>query len=239
MTDEWVLIVGGSGDIAQAIAEGYARSGKCLILASRNQQKLIQQASRLEQQYAVKVKVMSFDISDFSAFQDFVYGLPERLSGVVFAQGAMMSPDLANHAMQTNNMLVVNYNGVVLLTELLLSKNLSDRLEFLTFIGSVAGDRGRPSNYIYGSTKAALETYVQGLSGRLLKTGIQVRLIKPGFVETKMTQGMKLPKLLTARPEEVADAAINVNKNVIYVRPVWRYIMIIIRCLPRRLIRRL
>jgi len=239
MTDEWVLIVGGSGDIAQAIAEGYARCGKSLILASRNQQELTQQASRLEQQYAVKVDIRPFDISDSSAFQDFVSSLPERLIGVVFAQGTMMTLGSGSESGQINNMMAVNYSGVVLLTELLLSENLSDWLRFLTFIGSVAGDRGRPSNYIYGSTKAALETYVQGLSGRLMESGIQLKLIKPGFVDTKMTQGMKLPKLLTAKPDEVAKVAVSGKQTVIYVRPIWRYIMIIIRCLPKRLIRRL
>jgi decaprenylphospho-beta-D-erythro-pentofuranosid-2-ulose 2-reductase len=102
-------------------------------------------------------------------------------------------------------------------------------------ISSVAGDRGRGSNYVYGSAKAGLTALLSGLRNSLAGRGIRVMTVKPGFVDTRMTAGMALPKLLTAQPGEVARAVINAHlrgKDVIYVKPIWRVIMTVIRAIP-------
>jgi hypothetical protein len=112
----------------------------------------------------------------------------------------------------------------------------------MAVIGSVAGDRGRGSNYLYGSAKAAIETFASGLRMRLFKSGVHVLLIKPGFVATGMTADLNLPALLTAAPETVAkdiQHAINKRKNVLYTPWFWSLIMWIIRWLPMILFKRL
>ncbi len=112
----------------------------------------------------------------------------------------------------------------------------------LVGISSVAGDRGRATNYVYGSAKAGFTAFLSGLRNRLAKTGVHVVTVLPGFVATQMTEGMDLPKKLTAEPEEVAEAiarAVSKKRNVIYVRSVWWLVMLIIRNIPEFVFKRL
>ena len=112
----------------------------------------------------------------------------------------------------------------------------------LVGISSVAGDRGRATNYIYGSAKAGFTAYLSGLRNRLAKQGVHVVTVLPGFVATQMTEGLDLPARLTAQPDEVARAierAVIKRHNIIYVRPIWRLIMAIIRTIPEPVFKRL
>jgi decaprenylphospho-beta-D-erythro-pentofuranosid-2-ulose 2-reductase len=105
----------------------------------------------------------------------------------------------------------------------------------LVGISSVAGERGRASNYVYGSAKAGFTAFLSGLRNRLAKKGVHVVTVLPGFVATAMTEGMDLPARLTAQPEEVGAAvveAVQKGANVIYVRPIWRIVMAVIRNIP-------
>ena len=105
----------------------------------------------------------------------------------------------------------------------------------LVGISSVAGDRGRATNYVYGSAKAGFTAFLSGLRNRLAPEGVSVVTVIPGFVNTRMTEAMELPKFLTSSPEKVARAvgkAIAKNRDVIYVMPVWRLIMFVIRMVP-------
>ncbi len=105
----------------------------------------------------------------------------------------------------------------------------------IAVISSVAGDRGRPSNYVYGAAKAAVTTFCEGLRARLFKSGVQVLTIKPGFVDTPMTAGLPLPGLLVATPDRVAGdivRAIERGKNSIYTPWFWGGIMLVVRSLP-------
>ena len=101
-------------------------------------------------------------------------------------------------------------------------------------ISSVAGERGRASNYIYGSAKAGLSNYLSGLRVRMAKVGVNVLTVLPGFVDTKMTQDLKLPKKLTASSSDVAQSIYkNMHtKGIIYYKPIWKYIMLVIKLLP-------
>ena len=109
-------------------------------------------------------------------------------------------------------------------------------------VSSVAGDRGRASNYIYGSAKAGFTAFLSGLRNRLARTKVHVVTVKPGFVDTRMTAGMKLPRALTAKPEEVAATIFRANQkkaNVVYVRRIWLVIMSIIISLPEWIFKRM
>ena len=108
----------------------------------------------------------------------------------------------------------------------------------LVGISSVAGDRGRAANYVYGSAKAGFTAYLSGLRNRLAKKNVHVITVLPGFVETKMTDGMKLPNRLTAKPDSIANViftAVRHRKNIIYYKPIWQLIMFIIRNIPENI----
>jgi short-subunit dehydrogenase len=108
-------------------------------------------------------------------------------------------------------------------------------------VSSVSGERGRASNYVYGSAKAGLTAFLSGLRSRLAQSHVAVITVKPGFVATSKTADLNLPKALTAQPDEVARAVIEAqrkNRDVVYVRPLWRPIMLMIRALPERLFKK-
>ncbi len=112
----------------------------------------------------------------------------------------------------------------------------------LVGVSSVAGDRGRASNYVYGSAKAGFTAFLSGLRNRLAKTGVHAATVKPGFVRTRMTDGLRLPPILTAEADEAAAAAVAAirrKRDVLYVRPIWRPIMAVIACIPERMFKRL
>jgi short-subunit dehydrogenase len=109
-------------------------------------------------------------------------------------------------------------------------------------ISSVAGDRGRGSNFVYGSSKAGFSAFLSGLRNSLVCDGVHVLTVKPGFVDTQMTAGMNLPPVLTAHPEEVAKAILKAHRrgaNEIYVRSIWRLIMLVIRNIPEPVFKKL
>jgi decaprenylphospho-beta-D-erythro-pentofuranosid-2-ulose 2-reductase len=110
-------------------------------------------------------------------------------------------------------------------------------------VSSVAGDRGRGSNYFYGAAKAGFTAFLSGLRNRLASAGIRVITVKPGFVRTRMTEGMRLPPVLTAEPDEVGGAIYKAaekgRRDVIYVRSIWRVVMTIFSLIPERLFKRL
>ena len=106
----------------------------------------------------------------------------------------------------------------------------------------MAGDRGRASNYIYGSAKAGLNAFLSGLRNRLYPYGVNVITVKPGYVRTKMTSGLKLPKALTTNPEKVSSIIYEGYKNkkdILYVLPIWKLIMILIKLIPESIFKRM
>ena len=144
---------------------------------------------------------------------------------------------------QCRQMIDVNFTGAVSLLGLAAEHLAARGGGFICALSSVAGDRGRQSNFIYGSTKAALTTYLQGLRNRLFSKGVAVITIKPGFVDTAMTWGLLNPRSpLTANPDRVAaiiDRAILDRRNVVYVPWFWRIIMAIIKAIPEPIFKRM
>jgi short-subunit dehydrogenase len=135
-----------------------------------------------------------------------------------------------------------NYTGCVSILNVVAEAYAKKGAGTIVGISSVAGDRGRQSNYIYGSAKAGFTAYLSGLRNRLFKQKVNVITVKPGFVNTKMTAGLKLPPGLTAQPDQVAKrvgAAVSSGKSVVYVLPIWALVMLVIRCLPEFIFKRL
>lgn len=237
-----VLILGAASDIGRALARRYADSGASMILAARSVDRLAADASDLRIRYKVPVSLVEFDATspDPAAFFDRIDGTPRTVISVVGLLGDQARAETYHHvatlAMETN------YVGPArVLNEAALRMDRSGG-GCIIGISSVAGDRGRASNYMYGSAKAGFTAFLSGLRNRLAKRGIHVITVKPGYVDTRMTAGMKLPRLLTAQPDEVARHVFRAQvrkRDVIYVRPIWFFIMVVIRSIPEVIFKRL
>ncbi len=225
----YVLIIGAKSDIAKAIAREYAKHGYDLYLAARNVSELEVFANDIKIRFDNKVKCIELDILDYISHKSFYDALAEKPLGVISAVGYM------GDFSETQKIIDTNYTGVVHLINIIANDFEQRESGFIVAISSVAGDRGRKSNYIYGSAKAALTAYLSGLRNRLYDANVHVLTVKPGFVATKMTEGMDLPKKLTAKPEDVAIDIYKAQQNktnVLYTKWIWKWIMLIIKTIP-------
>lgn len=238
-----VLILGASSDIGRAIARAYAREGHPIQLAARRPERLAADAEDLRVRAGVTVTIHDFDVLDSAGFGPFLDGLAPAPAIVVCVVGllgdqqrSIDDPAAAELVMRTN------YVGPALILEAAAKRLAARGAGLIIGVSSVAGDRGRRANYVYGSAKAGLSAYLSGLRARLFGTGVRVITVKPGFVDTRMTAGMDLPKALTAQPDEVAAAILRADRqerDVIYVRPSWALIMAAIRMMPEPAFKRM
>ncbi|KPQ17281.1 MAG: putative short-chain dehydrogenase [Rhodobacteraceae bacterium HLUCCO18] len=231
-----VLILGATSGMARAIARSFAAEGHTIRLAARDAARLEPDRDDLVTRYGVTVTLHEFDALDLESHEAFVKGLPELPDIAVCAVGAMGTQE-ENAASPTIGASVMraNFEGPAAIFAHLANAMEARGSGTLVGISSVAGERGRASNYVYGAAKAGFTAFLSGLRNRLAKKGVHVVTVLPGFVATAMTEGLDLPERLTAQPEEVGAAivkAVRQEKNVIYVRPVWRIVMAIIRAIP-------
>lgn len=238
-----VLILGAGSDMAKATALRYAKAGYPLILAARDTAMLERDASDIALRYGVDVKSVAFDVTDAASHQGFYDTVSEELGGVISFVGFMGEQEASQKDFtQAKQVIDTNFTGLISIYERIAAGFEAQKSGFMIGVSSVAGDRGRKSNYIYGSAKAGFSAYLSGLRNRLYESGVQVLTVKPGFVNTKMTEGMELPRKLTAEPFEVAEdifSAQQKGKDVIYTKWFWRYIMLIITAIPETVFKRL
>ena len=232
----YILIIGAKSDIAKAIARKYAKEGYNLYLAARNANTLDDLASDLKIRFDCNVQCLELDILDYDSHQLFYDGLKEQPLGVISAIGYLGDQAKAETDFEEAKLqIATNFTGIVSFFNIVAADFEQRKSGFLCGISSVAGDRGRKSNFIYGASKAALSTYLSGLRNRLYPSGVQVLTVKPGFVATKMTAGLDLPEKLTASPERVANDVFRAQqkkKNMLYTLWIWRWIMLVIRNIP-------
>lgn len=242
MSKPAVLILGATSDIAIATAHVFAAQGHPLQLAARDIEKLEATKTDLEVRYQVPVSVQEFDVLNFESHAPFVSELSELPGIAICTIGLLGSQtDDEQNLQSARQVMQSNYEGPAHILSLLANAFEERGSGTLVGISSVAGERGRASNYIYGSAKAGFTAFLSGLRNRLSSKGVHVVSVLPGFVATKMTEGMDLPDKLTAQPDEVAAAiehAILKKRNVIYVRPVWALIMGIIRNIPEAIFKK-
>ena len=238
-----ILILGAHSDIAIAVAHRFAEAGYQIQLAARNINNLAADKSDIELRHQVNVTLHEFDALDTTSHSYFVEQLTILPNITVCAVGYMgVQAENEREIKEASLVIRSNYEGPVSILSLLANCFEARGCGCLVGISSVAGERGRASNYVYGSAKAGFTAFLSGLRNRLAKKGVHVVTVLPGFVTTKMTEGMDLPKKLTAQPKEVANAIFNAvqkKQNIIYTRPVWRFIMIIIRNIPEQIFKRL
>ena len=239
-----LLLLGGTSDIGRATALSYAQAGWHVILAARNEEEARRNADDIAARGGAGVATRRLDILEtdrLTAFVDELPALPDTVVCVVGELGdqTRAQTDIA-HA---TSVLRTNFEGPALLLGILAERFLARGSGTLVGVSSVAGDRGRGSNYVYGAAKAGFTAFLSGLRNRLAPSGVRVVTVKPGFVRTQMTAGMKLPPLLTAEAAEVGRAIFAAAErgggDIIYVRRIWRLVMMIIGGIPERIFKRL
>ena len=242
-SERTALVIGATSDIGRAIAFALAREGWALQLAARDRCRLDREARDLRIRTGASVTEYVCDVlgSDLcAAFIDGLEPLPRAAICVVGMLGSQRESERSASA--ADLVMRTNYTAPALLLGALAERFAQRGEGTLVGVSSVAGDRGRGSNYVYGSAKAGLTAFLSGLRNRLAERGVHAVTVKPGFVRTRMTDGLRLPPILTAEAEEVAAAvvaAIRRKRDTIYVRPIWRPIMAIIACIPERVFKRL
>ena len=241
---ESVLILGATSAIARATAVAFASRGAALYLASRDAEELRRIAADIHLRYGVAVHHGVFDAEATDThtrfFQSVLEAMP-NLSGVVLAFGYLGDQLAARDFKIGEKVIASNFTGAASI--LSICANYFEPLQhgFIIGISSVAGDRGRQSNYVYGAAKGALNLYLQGLRNRLFSSGVRVITVKPGFVDTAMTYG--LPGLfLVASPQSIGERIVRAlakSADVVYLPWFWRYIMLIIQHIPEPIFKRL
>jgi short-subunit dehydrogenase len=233
-----ILILGATSMLAHETAKLFAKDGAEFVLVARSPEKLTAVADDLTVRGAKKVATILADLSDLTRHQEVLNEALGAFSGldmVLVAYGTLGDQLLSQQNVEAtlrewNN----NCTSVISLLTLLANYFEQEGRGCLAVISSVAGDRGRQSNYIYGAAKAAVTVFLQGLRNRLAKKGVSVITIKPGMVDTPMTAHM--PKsLLLADPQVVGRGiyqAMLKRREVVYLPGYWRYIMWIIKSIP-------
>lgn len=241
-----ILVIGATSAIATACCRLWAEQGHEFFLVARDAEKLQQTAQDLEARGAKSVNSFTMDVLDtpqHALMLQQCISTHRQIDIALVAHGTL--PDQAACEQDAELALQefsINGSSVISLLSLLAEQFTLQRCGSLAVISSVAGDRGRPSNYLYGSAKAAVSAFCEGLHARLFKIGVHVITIKPGFVDTPMTQGLALPQALVVSPDYVAKhivKAIDKKKAVLYTPCFWTLIMLIIRNIPTFIFKRL
>jgi decaprenylphospho-beta-D-erythro-pentofuranosid-2-ulose 2-reductase len=241
-----ILIVGATSSIAHAIARRYARGGARLFLVARDATKIETVAGDLRARGAGSVAGFIMDADDTERLTEMIQAAWQELGLVdaaLVAHGTLPDAELARkdvaYLLQQFH---TNADSVIACLAALAQRFKVQGGGVIAVIGSVAGDRGRASNYAYGSAKAAVHAFASGLRAELFRHGVHVVTIKPGFVATPMTAQLDLPARLTADPAAVAariEWAMETRRDVVYTPGFWWWIMTIIRLLPEKLFKRL
>lgn len=246
MTSKNILIIGATSAIAEAVARRYAAEGARLVLVARQQDKVEIVAADLRVRGAASASAQLWDAHDVTALPAVIDRAWQSLGQVdvaLIAHGTLPDQERAESDMAyAVEHFRLNGESAIACMLVLAARFEAQGDGVLAVIGSVAGDRGRGSNYLYGAAKAAVDACASGLRARLFKKGVHVLTIKPGFVATPMTSGLDLPAKLTVSPDRVAgdiQKAIEARKDVLYTPWFWALIMLIIRWIPGPVFKRL
>ncbi|HEY4034642.1 MAG TPA: SDR family oxidoreductase [Ktedonobacteraceae bacterium] len=240
-----VVIIGASSAMAYEAAKCFARDGADLFLVGRSAEKLTTVADDLKVRGAKRAETYVLDLCELDRHQEMfeqaIASLGE-LDMLLIAHGTLGDQHKSEQSVaETMQELQTNCLSVIALLTISANYFEQQRHGCIAVVSSVAGDRGRKSNYVYGTAKAAVSAFLQGLRNRLSSAGVSVVTIKPGYVATPMTAHLK-KGLLTASPQSVGYGiyeAMKKGKDVVYLPWFWRPIMFIIKCIPERIFKRL
>ncbi len=238
-----VLILGAASDMAIAIARKYASANHQVQLAARNVGRLSALQADMNIRGNGSCTLHEFDALDYNSHAAFFESLPVKPAITICVFGYLGDQELAmDDWKESEKIIATNYTGAVSILNVVAKHYAAQKSGVIVGISSVAGERGRQSNYIYGSAKAGFTAYLSGLRNRMFHHQVHVLSVQPGFVYTQMTAHLTLPPLLTAQPADVAEAiykGVIRKKNTIYVKWFWRWIMLIIKSVPEFIFKKL
>lgn len=243
MSETWIIL-GGTSAIARAFARKCAASGASLLLAGRDLPELKRIATDCSLRGAASARAVAFDARKPAKFDALIAEAVESggsLNAAVFVGSMPEQSEIDQDPELIDGVVQDSFTGPIRFLHLLAPHMEERESGTIIGVGSVAGDRGRVGNYVYGAAKAGFHAYLSGLRNRLGRKGVHVVTAKPGFVDTGMTWGIE-GMFLVAGPEDVADSLLNAVKkkrNVIYTPWFWRYIMLIIRSVPEFIFKKL
>jgi decaprenylphospho-beta-D-erythro-pentofuranosid-2-ulose 2-reductase len=241
-----VLVLGGGSDIARAtVRELIGRRARTVVLAARNPDALAATVDELRAAGATTVETIAFDALDTSAHEALVDDVFERFGDIdlaLLAFGVLGDQETAEHdARVAVDIAEVNYVGAVSVAVPIAQRMRAQGHGTIVALSSVAGERARRSNFVYGSSKAGMDAFFQGLGDSLVGSGVKVMVVRPGFVHTKMTDAMEAVPLSTT-PEAVAAAIVRGlarGSETVWVPSTLRYVMSALRHVPRPIFRKL
>jgi decaprenylphospho-beta-D-erythro-pentofuranosid-2-ulose 2-reductase len=240
-----VLVLGGTSEIGVATARRLARDrARRVILAARDPSRCEDAAGELRA-LGADVEVVEFDATDFGSHAAFVADAFDRFGDIdvaIVAWGVLGDQErLATDHDAAVEAVQVNYTGVVSVSVPLVERMRRQGHGTIVYLSSVAGERARASNFVYGSTKAGMDAYAQGLGDSLAGSGVNVMVVRPGFVRTKMTEGLD-PAPLSTDADAVAEAiaaGLRRNAHTVWAPGPLRFVMSALRHVPRPIFRRL
>lgn len=238
------LILGATSSMARALARKLSDRGATVLLAGRDMDDLEATASDCRYHGAASAEAMRFDARDPDSFGPILSRMAAAegtLNAAVFVGSMPPQAEIDAHPEMIEGVVTDSFTGPARLLHALAPMLEERGSGTIVGVGSVAGDRGRVGNYVYGAAKAGFHTYMSGLRNRLTRAGAHAVTVKPGFVDTAMTWGLE-GMFLVAPPEAVADAILKAElkrKNVIYTPFFWRYIMMIIRAVPEPIFKKM
>lgn len=243
-----VVIFGATSGIAERVARQLVEQGSSVVCVARNAERLNSLIQDLKVRASVSQVVESYtvDLSDISLHDKIWQYANEVMNGcdaVLIAQGLLPNQQECEQSVdKTLDSIQINALSVISLLTIIANDLEKRRSGVITVITSVAGDRGRQSNYVYGSAKGMLSLFLQGLRNRLYRSNVAVVNIKPGFTRTRMTEGMKRDGFLWADADQTAKGiivAMRQGKQEVYLKSIWRLIMLIIKHIPETIFKRL
>lgn len=240
--DRTVLIVGATSAVAEQLAARYAAPGTRLVLAARQPAALHAVAQDLRIRHGAAVEEVPFDAASPASVQAAaaLFGSRPAPDVTVFALGTNASPGAPENAAEVVRVMSVNFGAITAVMAALLPGLRARPGAAVALLSSVAGDRGRKTNFVYGAAKAALNAYAQGLRG-LLHPHVSVTTVKLGYVDSRMSYGLA-PPALTVSAQNAARSihrAIAARRDIVYVPGFWRWVMLVVRLIPERIFKRL
>lgn len=240
-----VLILGATSALAHETAKCFAADGASLVLVARSAAKLQTIRDDLRVRGAKEIETIEADLTDVTRHKDILEAALKPFAGLdmaLVAYGTLGDQQLCERDVEaTLREFATNATSVIALTTLLANYFEAQKRGCIAVISSVAGDRGRQSNYVYGAAKGAVTVFLQGLRNRLARCGVTILTIKPGMVDTPMTAHMR-KGLLFASAQKVGQGiydAMLKHKDVVYVPGYWRFVMLIIKSIPESVFKKM
>ena len=243
MSQTWIIL-GATSTIAKIFARKVSERGDSVILAGRDMDELYRSAADCLNRGAPNAQAVAFDARSLNSF-DAAFDLAETaegaISAAVFVGSMPPQEDMDGDTSLIEGVVTDSFTGPAAFLTRLAPLMEARKAGTVVGVGSVAGDRGRLGNYIYGAAKAGFHTYLSGLRNRLGRSGVHVVTVKPGTVDTAMTWGMDALPFL-APPEKIADdilRAVDRKKNTLYTPIIWWPVMTVIRSIPESIFKKL